>query len=164
MFGNNLNINDLILNGDSILNEKIKNLNEDFVKYGSCLIIMNFIILSHSFIGFLFLIVEFQQVQDSCKEFIMTFSLNIFSKIIYMVASALIGVAVKRKSYKYFKKYLFLISGFCMIKIIQFYYYVQNIKNINWKERCEEAYLLEEKEFNFIMNLLFFGVLLYITI
>ncbi len=138
---------------------------DNYEKYGNLIICWNFILLSYSVVAFIVLARIFEPMQEFCKEHILEIFLNMLSLIIYIVASVLIGIAVKKKSKKYFRKYMFLIAGCIIVKIVQFVIYLTRVKKalIEVNEQCKEVDLLEEKESSFFMDILCYSIVFWIT-
>ena len=164
LLNNNLN-RILVYNDENDLLLLFSEVKENYDKYGNLIICWNFILLSYSVVAFIVLARVFEPMQEFCKEHIPTIFLNMLSLIIYIVASVLIGIAVKKKSKKYFRKYMVLIAGCIIVKIVQFVIYLTRVKKtlIDVNEECKEVALLEEKESSFFMDILCYCIVFGIT-
>lgn len=138
---------------------------ENYEKYGNFIVCFNFVFLSFSVISFIMLARLFDSVQEICRAHLITYSLNIFIVLMYITASVLIGIAVKKKSHQYFRKYLVLIIGSFLMKVIQFIVYLTEVKDTfaGNEENCKDVQFIEEKDSTFFMEFLCYGTIIYIT-
>lgn len=162
---NDLNRNILNLHGERLLLQfsSVKGLYE---KYGNLIICFNFVILSYSVISLILLLRVFESVQENCRGYTLTFSLNLLCLTAYLIASVLIGIAVKRRSSKYFRKYLILLALCLLVKIAQFAFFLFAVRGLlnERREECADVSLIEEKEATFFMDFVAFCFALYITL
>ena len=164
LFANDPNRNLMYYNENDLLFQ-FTVVKENYDKYGNLIICLNFVCLSYSVIMFMILTRCLENVQDFCKGHTWTFSLNILSTVTYIVASVMIGIAVKRKSHKYFKKYIILLVGCFIIKTMQFYNYVIYVKSVEDDSSvCKDILLVEEKVSGFLTDLLCYAFLIYICL
>jgi len=123
-------------------------------------------LLSYSVISFILLARVFESVQMLCPGYIITFSLNLLCLMTYMIASVLIGIAVKKQSHKYFRKYLVLLVGCFISKTAQFLFYMFSVKKLlsEKNDECSDISFIEEKEATFFMDYVCYCFALYVTL
>lgn len=137
-----------------------------YEKYGNFIICFNFVMLSYSVISFILLARVFETMQEFCsKHHLKTYSLSFLTIIIYITSSLLIGIAVKRRSHKYFRKFLVLIVGCLFAKLLQFFIFKLQVQEILGENplKCSEIDFIEQKEPAFIMEILCYILLIYLT-
>lgn len=137
-----------------------------YEKYGNFIICFNFVMLSYSVISFILLARVFETLQEFCpKSHLKTYCLSFLTIIIYITSSLLVGIAVKRRSPKYFRKFLVLIIGCLLTKLAQFFLYKTQVQEILGENplKCAEIDFIEEKDPAFLMETLCYGLFIYLT-
>lgn len=159
-------INQNLFNGGDNLILAFSSLKGNYEKYGNLIICFNFVLLSYSVISFILLARVFEFVQEKCRGYTITFSLNLLCLLTYMIASVLIGIAVKKQSNKYFRKYMILLVGCLLTKTAQLFFYMFSVKRLlsDKVPECSDISLIEEKEATYFMDYVCYCFALYVAL